>query len=360
MFSTRRSRLKQELKKHNLDAFLISNHTNLLYLLGLKTENSLLLATPKKYFFITDSRFKEESQTAFGHNKNIELRIETSKEARKLIIREIILDAGAKRIGFEAKDLSFFDYEKLKLNLAKRATLVPIPGLVESLRLIKDADEIKLISGAVKITQQAFLYLGRILKPGRREIDLARSIEHFIRLKGASGAAFDLIIASGLVSSRPHAPISKQIVKNNQTILADIGVTFNDYNSDLTRTFFLGRIPSNLKKIKEIVIEAQARAIKAIRPGVEISFIEKCARDYIINQGYGTNFIHSLGHGIGLQVHESPSLTSLNRHQLEEGMVFTVEPGIYIPGYAGVRIEDMVLVTNKGCRVLSHDLDQSI
>lgn len=360
MISTRQIRLNHELKKHNLDAFLISKEINIFYLLGIKTDSSLLIATPAKYFFITDSRFKEECKNKFRSAKNIEVIIESAKKPRKLIIEEITAKLKAERIGFEAKSLSFFNYQRLKLGVGRKAALVPVNDLVESLRLIKDAGEIKLIQEAIKITRQAFLHLKGQIKPGRRAIDLAREVEHFIRLKGASNASFDLIIAPGKDSSKPHAPISGQIIKNNQLILADMGVTFKEYNSDLTRTIFLGKIPSNLKKIKEIVTKAQSQAIKAIKPGVEIALLDKIARDYITAQGYGQNFLHSLGHGVGLQVHESPAINSQNLQQLREGMVFTVEPGIYLPGVGGVRIEDMVLVTKKGCAVLSDDLNQSV
>ncbi len=360
MFYSRQKKLNQEIKKHNLDMLLITNQTNIFYLLGLKTEDSLLLAAAERYFFITDARFKEESKNYFNHFKNIQLIIESPQKPRKIIIQEIMAGLGAKKIGFEAKNLSFFSYQNLKLSLGKKAILVPVPGLVENLRIIKDKNEIDIIRRAVKITKEAFMYLGRILKPGQREVDLAREIEYFIRLKGASGPAYDLIIASGKESSKPHAKISSQVIKNNNLIMADMGVVFKEYNSDLTRTFFLGKIPSNLKKIKEIVTLAQKRAIDLIKPGVEISLLDQAARGYIKSQGYGDNFVHSLGHGLGLAVHESPAISSRNKQKLEEGMVFTVEPAIYLPGQGGVRIEDVVLVTKKGCVVLSDDLNQSI
>ena len=266
-----------------------------------------------------------------------------------------------RKLGFEAKDLNFAEYSKIRSYLGPKTKLKDTFNIVETLRLIKDPQEIGFIRQAIKITAKTFEFIQKSLKPGVKELEIAAEIEHFIRYQGAKMSAFNILIASGPNSSLPHALISSRKIKSGEPILIDIGVDINGYKSDLTRVFFLDKIPNIQRRIYEIIQEAQAKAIAAVKPGRIISAIDSAGRKHIEEQGFGRYFGHSLGHGVGLEVHEEPSISSKNKAQhLEEGMVFTVEPGIYLPGRFGIRLEDMVLVTKKGSEVLSGAVNKSI
>ena len=230
--------------------------------------------------------------------------------------------------------------------------------LVEGSRLIKDETEISLIRDSVAILENAVLYFESMLKPGLSENDLASRTEYFIRAASGEWASFEIIVASGPNSAFPHARPGDRIIKPNDMVLLDLGVSYDGYKSDLTRVFFLGRINDKQKKIYGIVKEAQRRSIKAVKPGAKISKIDGIARGFITDKGFGGRFSHSLGHGIGLEVHESPSISSRNHAEIKPGMVFTIEPAVYLPGWGGIRIEDMVLVTKKGFEVLTDDIDK--
>jgi Xaa-Pro aminopeptidase len=204
----------------------------------------------------------------------------------------------------------------------------------------------------------ALEFIKDFISVGRTEIEIAAELERFIRYNGASRSAFDIIVASGQNSSFPHHLTSQKKIKNNEPVLIDIGVDYLGYKSDLTRVFFLGKINSCLKRIYDIVVEAQNRAIKKIKPGVNISSIDAAARQYIAHQGFGSYFGHNLGHGVGIEVHEKPYISDKENGVLVPGMVLTVEPAIYLPNRFGIRVEDEILVTQKRCEVLSGALNK--
>jgi Xaa-Pro aminopeptidase len=263
-----------------------------------------------------------------------------------------------RRLGYEERHLSHDAYLYLKKAFKGKVKLLPAQSLIEELRQTKDSDEIAKISKAVAIAIKAFKFARSLIRPGIREIEAAAELERFIRYNGAYSSSFDIIVASGPNSSYPHHVTSARRIRKDEPVLIDMGVDYQGYKSDLTRVFFSGKIDKFQASIYNIVLEAQERALNEIKPGIATRKIDTAARQHIENRGFGGFFSHSCGHGAGLEVHEKPSLSSKDNNKLSPGMVFTVEPGIYLPGRFGVRIEDMVLVTKTGCSILSGKLSR--
>ncbi len=348
MSKTAINKLRQELLRHNLDALLITKGANIAYLSGFKGEGQLLI-TPAKKILLTDFRFKEQ---AAEETRAFQIRQRQKFRPLEESILRLVKKLKLKRLGFESRSLSYQFYGKLRQAL-RPVKLVATGDIVEQLRTIKSGREIKLLKKAAHLAVGTFRFARSIIKPGRKEVEIAGELEHFMRKYNAKGRSFDIIVASGKRSSMPHASASLRTIKDNETVLLDLGCRIHGYNSDLTRMVFLGKISPKIKRIYEIVLRAQELAIKAIRAGEKICQIDKIARQYITKEGLGAFFGHALGHGIGREVHENPSISPENRQTLKAGMVFTVEPGVYIPGMGGVRVEDMVLVTKAGCEVLT-------
>jgi Xaa-Pro aminopeptidase len=346
------SRLKSAylaLKSRNLDALLVSSPANISYLTEATCRDAYLLVSPKKSIYFTDSRYTEEAK-AFLKGKAVLC------ECNGLVFKRIageIHRLGLNRVGFEERHLPYAEFAKVKEYSAARFALIPTHSIIEDKRQVKDAQEIMKLRQAARITNLALGYIRRFIVPGAREIEIAGELERFIRYRGARCAAFDIIVATGPNSSQPHHLSGSRKLKKGEPVLIDLGVDYEGYKSDLTRVLFLGKINLLVRRVYDIVRKAQELAIKKIRPGVEIAEIDRVARDYIVSQGYGSNFTHNLGHGFGLEVHESPQISGREASSLKPGMVFTVEPGIYLPGKFGIRIEDMVLITTKGCEVIS-------
>lgn len=340
--------LKKRLIKEKLDALFVSKPANVSYLSGFSGDESCLLVTSKKDFFITDSRYFEQAKK---ETKNFQIQIAGEVNHFDLIT-SLIENNKLKKIGFEAKHITYGEVSKIRDRL-KSAEFVPTYDLAEGLRVVKLEAEIGLIKRAVRINLSALELTAKQIKPGRKEKDLAALLEYRMRQEGADKPAFETIVLSGKRSSMPHGKPSDNCIKNNQPVLVDSGACFKGYNSDLTRVFFLGKIHSVIKRVHGIVRAAQDAAIKAIKPGREAKKIDLVARDYIKTKGFGRYFGHSLGHGVGRDVHEAPSISNKSKDILKQGMVFTVEPAIYLPGVGGIRLEEMVLVTSNGCEVLS-------
>jgi len=341
-----------KLSQKNLNGLILSSSANISYLTDYTARDSCLLISKKENIYITDSRYTQEAKESLkGLASIIKLKDSFSKT-----IAQACAALGLKRIGFEDRYASFYWHNKIRNKLNNKQSLIPAYGLVEGLRQIKTPEELVKIKKAARITIKAFNFIKNLIVPGIRETEVAAELQRFIRYNGAWSSAFDIIVASGPNSSYPHHLTSPRKVKNNEPVLIDMGVDYMGYKSDLTRVFFLGRIGATVKKIYAIVREAQARAIRKIKPGVQISEVDSAARQYITQEGYGGFFGHSLGHGIGLEVHEEPRISSKEKGRLKAGMVFTVEPGIYLPGRFGIRLEDMVLVTKERCEVVSGSL----
>ena len=338
----------------SLDGFLVSSEANVSYLTGYQARDSYLLASKKEACFITDFRYREEAE------KNIQgLKVFQYKNLFR-DIAGLTRKFKIRRLGFESRDLNFAEYARIKGYLGPRVKLIDTFNVIEALRQIKAPQELKHIKEAIRITVLALKFLKKYLKPGMSELRVQGEIERFIRYQGARASAFSIIVASGPNSSFPHAVISERKIRADEPLLIDLGVEVQGYKSDLTRVFFLGKISSVQRKIYKIIQGAQAQAIEAVKPGIQVSRLDFAARSYIASAGYGKYFGHNLGHGVGLEVHEEPAISAKNKSQLKEGMVFTIEPGIYLPGRFGLRLEDMVLVTKKGFEVLSGAIDKSI
>lgn len=347
MYLRRRlSLLEGEIEKKRLDSLLVTNPANLTYLSGFTGHDSLALITRKNKFFITDSRYIEE---AVDEIKGFDVRLVT--KSTYATIKDIAEEEKLKRLGFESMNLPYGVANRLK-SIVAPAKLIPAAGLVETLRSLKDEEELKLIRGAIGLTKKVFKKLSLLVRPGVPEEHLRRIIEGYFLKEGAK-AAFDPIIASGKNSSKPHARATAKKIENNTFVMLDVGCSLKRYCSDITRMFLLGKASNAFKKIYGIVRGAQELALEKIMPGARICDIDLAARDYIDCKGYGKRFAHSLGHGVGMDVHEEPNISRSNETRLKPGMVFTVEPAIYIPNFGGVRIEDMVLVTDRGCEILT-------
>lgn len=346
--------LLEKLEASSIDGFLVSHEANVWYLCNYKINDSYLLVAKKEVYFITDFRYREEAKRNIKAVKVFQYK-NLSKDIANLAKR-----LGIRRLGFEAKSLNFAEYCKIKDELDQKIKLVDTFNIIESLREIKDAQELKVIKEAVGITAKAFGFIDGFLRKGLSEVEIAGELERFIRYNGAKMSAFNIIVASGPNASFPHAAVSDRKIRGAEPILVDMGVEVNGYKSDLTRVFFLDKIPLIQRRIYNIIKEAQLKAIEIVKPGIEIREVDNSARSYIAKSGYGKYFGHSLGHGVGLEVHEEPSISGKNSSKLREGMVFTIEPGIYLPGRFGIRLEDMVLATKKGAEVLSGAINKSI
>lgn len=337
------------LKSENLEGLILNSSANISYLTGYPSRDSYLVISKAGNIYITDSRYTEEAKAGLRGVADV-------KKINGSLFKTIATSCrklGLKRIGFESRYLAYAEYRKIRAHLHKAIELVPAAGLVENLRQIKGPEELKKIRQAVQITLKAFEFIRDFLRPGIKEIEVAAELERFIRYNGARAPAFEIIVASGANAAYPHHITSRKKLRNQEIVLIDMGVDCDGYKSDLTRTFFLGKITLLARKVYDIVKEAQSRALRQIKPGADAAEIDAASRSYITQKGYGNFFGHNLGHGVGLEVHEAPSISSGKNYTLEKGMVFTVEPGIYLPRRFGVRIEDMVLVTPKGAKVLS-------
>lgn len=347
----RLSRIRRILKQENLDALLVANETNVSYLSDFAGADSAVLISARENFFITDFRYKEQAKREISDFSIKVISSFNNGTLPETIVR-IADRLRIKRIGFESRHLSWEKANLLKNRLGN-SELIPTSSLVERLREVKDKQEVALIEQAVRINGEAFTYLSSIIAPGMREKELADKVDYFMRSRGARRSAFQIIVASGEKSAFPHAPTSNKIIKPDETVLVDMGTNFRGYNCDLTRVIFLGRITRKLKRIYDIVALAQKKALAKVRAGARIDTIDKAARNYIQHKGLGRFFGHALGHGVGRDVHEQPLITPENRERLKAGMVFTIEPGVYIPKLGGIRIEDMVLVTKTGYKALT-------
>ena len=339
--------------REKIDGLILSSPSNISYLTGLRSRDSYLVISRKENVYITDSRYIEEAR------KNLKgFAVEKTNNSVFKKIADICRSLRLKCIGFEESHLNFTAYKKIRKELDDNAGLAATSGLVEELRQIKTQGELEKIKKATEITIKAFRFIKDFIVPGAREIEVAAELERFIRYNGASASSFEIIVGSGPNSSFPHHLTSERKLKKDEPVLLDLGVDYSGYKSDLTRVFFSGKMNSLAQKIYKIVLKAQKAALAKIKPGAVISRIDGSARGYIGKEGYGSFFGHGLGHGIGLEVHEEPYINKKENRGLKAGMVFTVEPAVYLPGKFGIRIEDMVLVTKAGMEVLSGALDK--
>lgn len=338
---SRVTEIQMKLKKFNCDAILITSPYNLRYASGFTGSTGLSVITKEKAFFVTDFRYTEQAAEQAKGFEIIQNKGSIYAEAAKIIEAEKI-----STLGFEKDFVTFSTYQVLQELL--ECTLEPISGLIEELREIKNEEEVALIQKAIQITENAFEHILDYIKPGQTEIAIANELDFFMRGQGASGVSFDTIVASGVRSAMPHGVASEKKIETGDMVTIDFGCYYKGYVSDMTRTFAVGDPGDELKKIHQIVLDANLKVTEAAKASVTGAQLDAIARDYITEKGYGDAFGHSTGHGIGLEVHEGPGIHSRNEKKLVEGNVITNEPGIYLPGLGGVRIEDDLLITKDG------------
>jgi len=346
--SARLKRLNNILTSEGIEAMLISKPENMFYISGF-TGEGWVLVTMTGAAVITDSRYTEQAEKEAPGFDILEFK--PNLHPLK-IVYDYLKQDGIKHMAFESHVVTVKEFSDLESHL-KNIRLHALDNVVEKLRLVKDENELLAIRQAQKITDQTFSHILKYIKPGVNEQEIALEMEYFIRKQGASGVAFEIIVASGKNSSLPHAKPTDKKLQKGDFITLDFGARFANYCSDMTRTVFLGNVNETQKNIYNIVLKAQEVALEYIKSGVLGKDVDREARIIIEKNGFGANFGHGLGHGVGIEIHEGPRLSPKGDIELLPNMVVTVEPGIYIKGYGGVRIEDMVIVTEQGCHNLS-------
>ncbi|MGJ9456942.1 M24 family metallopeptidase [Oceanobacillus sp. CF4.6] len=334
-------KLRNTLESNEMDAILITSPINRRYITGFTGTAGVALISKIEAIFITDFRYTEQ---ATEQTKNFNI-IEHTHPIESEIANQLKL-LGIQRLGFEKDYVTYAQFENYNKNL--NVSLVPISGLIEEIRLIKTSEELDIMKKAAKIADDAFEHIQSFIKPGVKEIDVSNELEFFMRRQGATASSFDTIVASGLRSAFPHGVASEKEIQNGELVTLDFGALYQGYCSDITRTIAVGEISSELREIYDIVLEANLRGVNGTKPGLTGKEADALTRDYIKEKGYGEYFGHSTGHGLGLEVHEGPGLSYRSDKILEKGMVVTVEPGIYINGLGGCRIEDDIVITETG------------
>lgn len=351
--SQRIEKLRKSLADQGVDAIITESPENRRYISGFTGSTGWAIVSAEHAVFVTDFRYVDQAKaqcSGFTVVNNERKAIEAIYQQLKAI--------GVKKLAFE-KQLSYAAYEAWK-EAFSGIELVPTSNLIEQLRLFKDEAELATIRQAVKIADDAFSHILSFIKPGVREVDVAMELEFFMRKQGAASSSFDMIVASGERSALPHGRASEKVIQAGDMVTLDFGALYNGYVSDITRTVAVGQPDPRLKEIYDIVLRAQLNGVEKLKPGMTGKEADALTRDVIAEAGYAEHYGHGTGHGIGLEVHEGPSLSTASVNVLQPGMVVTVEPGIYISGLGGVRIEDDVLITENGCEILTKSTKELI
>ncbi len=352
-------RLQHLLRRHSLDALLVSQPENRRFLSGYTAidhninESSGFLLVPKqgRPLLLTDSRYQLQAERE-GAGFDILIYRRGLLPLLKTVLRKLAV----KHLAFEANYFLHAKYLALaKLTTSLNIDLTALDGQIERLRLIKNEEELVAIKRSVALNEKVFQQIYPTIRPGQTEVEIALALENAMRVLGAERPSFDTIVASGPNGALPHAVPSHRPLSPNEPIIIDMGLVLAGYCSDMTRTIVLGTPDSRTISLFRLVRQAQQAGIKALRPGVSGRAVDAAARCVIKEAGYGAHFGHALGHGVGLAVHEAPSLSFRNRARLRPGMVVTVEPGIYLKGWGGIRLENMAVVTEQGHEVLNYD-----
>lgn len=344
---SRRAKIQKLLTEVKVDAFVFFDLANVRYLCNFTGTDGALVVTHDSGSFLSDSRYQTQAQQQVTVPS-----IHCYKKKLEGIVAELQrLDVG--RVGFESEVLTVADWQELKTKSADEFEWVPVGKPLRSLRALKDEGEIASLEKAAALHQQAFEEIKPLLTPGTSEIEIALALEFSLKRAGGEAKAFDYIVASGQRGAMPHGLASEKKLSGGELVTIDFGTRIDGYHSDETVTVAVGNIDSKSREIYDTVLAAHDQAMAAVKPGIQIVELDAIARDYISNQGYAEYFGHGLGHGVGLEIHEYPALSPKAEGCLEEGMVVTIEPGIYLPDFGGVRIEDTVVVTSDGCRCLT-------
>ncbi|PPA71382.1 M24 family metallopeptidase [Jeotgalibacillus proteolyticus] len=345
--------LREQLAKHNIDGLMITSTYNRKYITNFTGSAGIAVISQDEALFITDFRYTEQAASQAQGFDIVQHKGPIHEEVASQVER-----LGIKRLGFEQDHVVFGMFKQY--DQAVNTELVPVSGVIEKLRLIKTESEIKILKEAADIADAAFKHILDFIQPGKTELEVSNELEFFMRNAGAQSSSFDIIVASGERSALPHGVASGKTIQTGDFVTMDYGALHKGYVSDLTRTVAVGSPSDKLKEIYQVTLDAQLLAMDNVRPGLTGKEADAIARDYITSKGYGDYFGHSLGHGIGLEVHEGPGLSVRSEAKLLENMVVTVEPGIYIPGLGGVRIEDDTLLTANGNETLTHSTKELI
>jgi Xaa-Pro aminopeptidase len=351
-FSPRQKNLRQQLGEFKLDAILISYLPNIRYLCGFTGSAGFLLVSKDEKTFFTDSRYKRQAREEVNGAKVI-----IARGAVITAVADWIAGCGRRSrkftLGIEAEHLTVAERKRLVDLLPSGTRLRNAPPLVEKARMVKDGDELQRIRAAVQLGATLFDRALEVIKPGVKEVEVAAEMEYQARRAGAEGMSFPTIIASGARSALPHGRASEHSIVPGGFVVCDFGVILAGYCSDQTRTVWVGLELDKARSAYYAVKAAQEAAIAAVRPGITAGDVDSAARKVLAKAGFGRYFTHSTGHGVGLEIHEPPRVAAAQTEVLKPGMVITIEPGIYFPGEWGIRIEDMVAVTDSGCEVLT-------
>jgi Xaa-Pro aminopeptidase len=336
-------RVQEILQKLSIGAVLISNGNNMRYISGFAGETGYVYISEKRHAIVTDFRYTIQAEMEAEGYEVITIGNGGYEES----LNDLLKIDGIKRLGFEAEDMLFATYNKLKDKLAVQE-LVPLGNEITAMRRIKTPRELDFIKQAEAIGDQVFTEILGFIKPGMTELEVAARIEYLLKVKGAQGCSFPAIVASGVNSSMPHAVPTSKKIEVGDFLTMDFGCVYEGYCSDMTRTIVIGKASEKQKEVYGTVLKAQLAALDFLKAGVKGKEVDKVARDIIYSAGYEGCFGHGLGHSVGLHIHENPRLSMLEEGTIEAGMTETVEPGIYIKGFGGVRIEDLVVVTEDG------------
>lgn len=338
---TELARIRQEMEKVQVDGILVTSSYNRKYMTGFTGSAGVVLISQKEAKFITDFRYVEQARKQAATFEIVEHRGTLLEEIAKQVE-----GMGIAKLAFEQDYVTFATYKAYES--AIKANLVPISGMIENLRLIKTPSEIKILKEAANVADRAFSHILSFIRPGVTELDVSNELEFYMRKQGATSSSFDIIVASGARSALPHGVATDKVIEHGDLVTLDFGAAYQGYVSDITRTVAVGKPSEELRKIYDIVLEAQLRGMAGIKAGMTGKEADALTRDFITEKGYGKYFGHSTGHGIGMEVHEGPALSVRSDTMLKPGMVVTVEPGIYLPGVGGVRIEDDTIITATG------------
>ena len=352
-YKVRLKRLQQALSENKLDALLVTHLPNIRYLAGFTGSAGVVLLTPDRALFFTDGRYTTQAKHEVK-GARIVIAKKTPLYAAAEWLSDHRKDLGSSvRLGIEGDHLTVAARDQLRLLLPAAFRLKTAPPLIEEARMVKDADEIASIRAAVELGSRLFDTVVAAIRPGTSEVNVAAELEHAARRSGAEQMSFETIIASGERSALPHGRASQAVIPGEGFVVCDFGVILSGYCSDMTRTVYVGRPLDEARRIYHAVQSAQQAAVDAVRSGVSTGEIDQVARKLLQKQGFGRYFTHSTGHGVGLEIHEAPRVAAGQQVILRPGMVITIEPGAYVPGKWGVRIEDMVVVRENGCEVLT-------
>ncbi len=340
------------LNELNLNALIITDPYNMRHVSGFRGGEGALYISAAQKVLITDSRYTEQA----AKESNFTVIEECRSHNRQTILKECVEKeaiSGDFTMGYEDESMLCCEFARMKKALPVQVW-VALEGRIDALRQVKTEEELTYLAKAEEIGDKAFTRLLKVLKPGMTELEVAAELEYFMKQEGAEDLSFNTIVASGLNSSMPHAIPGNKKIEEGDFITFDFGCKYKGYCSDMTRTVVLGKANEKQKEIYNVVLKAQLAGLEAVKAGISGSSVDKVSRDIITEAGYGEYFGHGLGHSVGLFIHENPRLSPSDDTILQAGMIETVEPGIYVPGFGGVRIEDMVVVTENGCRNLAH------